>query len=107
MPLPKLAPSRLHRRFQELRQLLASRRRARLSATTLLLATLAAIALPTRTAHATAYFGDLHAHSALSDDATNPPEQFFRVARDVAGLDFVVLSDHDAFLTDNEFEILK
>ncbi|MEW6269217.1 MAG: CehA/McbA family metallohydrolase [Thermodesulfobacteriota bacterium] len=54
-----------------------------------------------------AYFGDLHAHSALSDDATNPPDAFFRVARDVAGLDFVVLSDHDAFLDDNEWEILK
>lgn len=53
------------------------------------------------------YFGDLHAHSALSDDATNPPDAFFRVARDVAGLDFVVLSDHDAFLTENEWEILK
>jgi len=58
-------------------------------------------------AHATAYFGDLHAHSALSDDATNPPDAFFRVARDVAGLDFVVLSDHDAFMTENEAEILK
>jgi predicted metal-dependent phosphoesterase TrpH len=54
-----------------------------------------------------AYFGDLHAHSALSDDATNPPDAFFGVARDVAGLDFVVLSDHDAFLTENEWEILK
>lgn len=58
-------------------------------------------------ARATAYFGDLHAHSALSDDATNPPDAFFRVARDVAGLDFVVLSDHDAFMTENEAEILK
>lgn len=60
-----------------------------------------------RDAGAAAYFGDLHAHSALSDDATNPPDAFFRVARDVAGLDFVVLSDHDAFLTENEWEILK
>lgn len=56
---------------------------------------------------AAVYFGDLHAHSALSDDATNPPDAFFRVARDVAGLDFVVLSDHDAFMTENEAEILK
>jgi len=59
------------------------------------------------TSHAAAFFGDLHAHSALSDDATNPPDAFFRVARDVAGLDFVVLSDHDAFLTENEWAILK
>ena len=70
-------------------------------------AALAAAMLPVRDAAAAAYFGDLHAHSALSDDATNPPDAFFRVARDVAGLDFVVLSDHDAFLTENEWEILK
>lgn len=71
-------------------------------------ATVAVTALLTPSvAHATAYFGDLHAHSALSDDATNPPDAFFRVARDVAGLDFVVLSDHDAFMTENEAEILK
>jgi len=70
-------------------------------------ALLGATASATREAGAAAYFGDLHAHSALSDDATNPPDAFFRVARDVAGLDFVVLSDHDAFLTENEWEILK
>jgi hypothetical protein len=58
-------------------------------------------------ARAAVYFGDLHAHSALSDDASNSPDAFFRVARDVAGLDFVVLSDHDAFMSDNEAEILK
>jgi len=68
---------------------------------------LAASLVPPCDAGAAAYFGDLHAHSALSDDATNPPDAFFRVARDVAGLDFVVLSDHDAFLTENEWEILK
>jgi hypothetical protein len=68
---------------------------------------LALAALSASHARATAYFGDLHAHSALSDDATNPPDAFFRVARDVAGLDFVVLSDHDAFMTENEAEILK
>ena len=70
-------------------------------------AALALVELFATHAHATAYFGDLHAHSALSDDATNPPDAFFRVARDVAGLDFVVLSDHDAFMTENEAEILK
>lgn len=68
---------------------------------------LALIVLAPARALATAYFGDLHAHSALSDDATNPPDAFFRVARDIAGLDFVVLSDHDAFMTENEAAILK
>lgn len=69
-------------------------------------ATVVALATP-QPARAAAFFGDLHAHSALSDDATNPPDAFFRIARDVAGLDFVALSDHDAFLTENEWEILK
>lgn len=82
------------------------------STRTTALATIAAVmivvvASDARRAVAAAYFGDLHAHSALSDDASNPPDAFFRVARDVAGLDFVVLSDHDAFITDNEWEILK
>lgn len=72
-----------------------------------LAATYALVLLASASAQATAYFGDLHAHSALSDDATNPPDAFFRVARDVAALDFVVLSDHDAFMTENEAEILK
>jgi len=81
--------------------------RGPLRALVLALVTLLAGAATARDARATAYFGDLHAHSALSDDATNPPDAFFRVARDVAGLDFVVLSDHDVFLTGDEPEILK
>ena len=39
-------------------------------------------------------WGDLHGHSNLSD-GTGTPEQYFRYARDVAGLDFVALTDHD------------
>jgi hypothetical protein len=85
--------------------------RARQAAARIVLTAVAAAALvgaaAPRAARAAAYFGDLHAHSALSDDASNPPDAFFRVARDVAGLDFVVLSDHDVFLTDNEWQILK
>ncbi|MFM8411673.1 MAG: CehA/McbA family metallohydrolase [Alphaproteobacteria bacterium] len=53
------------------------------------------------------FYGDLHAHSGLSNDATGTPDQFFVAARDIAGLDFVVLSDHDIFLTPDEWEILK
>jgi hypothetical protein len=53
-----------------------------------------AVAEPTR---ALIVWGDVHAHSGLSDDASGEPEEFFRRARDDIGLDFVVLSDHDIF----------
>ncbi len=39
-------------------------------------------------------WGDLHGHSGLSD-GTGTPEDYFRYARDVAGLDVSVLTDHD------------
>ena len=39
---------------------------------------------------------DLHGHSALSD-GTGTPEQFFTYAREVAQLDAVALTDHDAW----------
>jgi len=39
-------------------------------------------------------WGDLHGHSQLSD-GTGTPEQYFRYARDVAGLDVAALTDHD------------
>jgi hypothetical protein len=39
-------------------------------------------------------WGDLHGHTAFSD-GTGVPEDYFRYARDVAGLDVVSLTDHD------------
>jgi len=39
-------------------------------------------------------FGDLHGHSGYSD-GTGLPEDYFAYARDVAGLDFAALTDHD------------
>jgi hypothetical protein len=39
-------------------------------------------------------WGDLHGHSNLSD-GTGTPEDYFRYARDVAGLDVAALTDHD------------
>ncbi len=57
--------------------------------------------------HAAVFWGDVHAHSGLSNDATGTPDGFFTVARDVVGLDFVVLSDHDVLLTPNEWDILR
>ena len=41
-------------------------------------------------------WGDLHGHSNFSD-GTGLPEDYFRYARDVAGLDLVALTDHDHF----------
>lgn len=39
-------------------------------------------------------WADLHGHSGLSD-GTGRPDDYFRYARDVAGLDIVSLTDHD------------
>jgi hypothetical protein len=39
-------------------------------------------------------WGDLHGHSSFSD-GTGLPEEYFTYARDVSGLDFVALTDHD------------
>jgi hypothetical protein len=56
------------------------------------------------------YFGDLHAHSAFSapDIVGNAdPAEFYRIARDEIGLDFVALSDHDVFLTPEEWDEIR
>lgn len=42
------------------------------------------------------YWGDLHGHSNYSD-GTGTPEAYYRYAREVAALDFAVLTDHDHF----------
>jgi hypothetical protein len=39
-------------------------------------------------------WADLHGHSSLSD-GTGTPEDYYRYAREVAGLDVAVLTDHD------------
>jgi len=39
-------------------------------------------------------WGDLHGHSNLSD-GSGSAEDYFRYARDIAGLDLAVLTDHD------------
>jgi len=40
------------------------------------------------------FWGDIHGHSAASDGALSPDE-YYTFARDVSGLDFCSLSDHD------------
>jgi hypothetical protein len=42
------------------------------------------------------YFGDIHGHSRLSD-GTGTPEDYYRYARDVSGLDIAALTDHVDF----------
>ncbi len=39
------------------------------------------------------YFGDIHGHSGLSD-GTGTPEDYYRYAREVSGLDIAALTDH-------------
>lgn len=51
------------------------------------------------------FFGDLHAHASVSpcywkDCPYCAPDDFFRYARTVSGLDFVALTDHDHALDD-------
>lgn len=42
------------------------------------------------------YWADLHGHSAVSD-GTGTPADYYRYAREVAGLDAAALTDHDHF----------
>jgi hypothetical protein len=52
------------------------------------------------------FFGDLHAHSELSDGIRSP-EEILNTARDEVRLDFCALTDHDTFLTEDEWDTLK
>ena len=52
------------------------------------------------------HWGDLHGHSSLSDGARTP-EEYYRWARDVAGLDMIALTDHNWALNDEKIEKLK
>jgi hypothetical protein len=42
------------------------------------------------------YWGDIHGHSVLSD-GTGTPEDYYLYGRDVSGLDFTALTDHDSW----------
>ena len=44
------------------------------------------------------FFGDIHGHSRMSD-GTGTPEDFYRYAREVSGLDIAALTDHCDFGT--------
>lgn len=41
------------------------------------------------------FFGDIHGHTLVSDGSWGDPDDYFRYGREVAGLDFCALTDHD------------
>lgn len=55
------------------------------------------------------YFGNLHAHSNLSDgNKSISPREAYRIAREEGGLDFMSLSEHNHYLTTAEMsELMK
>lgn len=57
-------------------------------------------------ARARVVWGDVHAHSAFSADARGDARAFYERARDELHLDFVVLSDHDIWISRGEWQDL-
>lgn len=58
------------------------------------------------------FFGDLHAHASVSpcywkDCPECSPDDFFHYAREISGLDFVALTDHDHGLSDETWEAVQ
>lgn len=58
------------------------------------LARAAAASRPTAQANINVYFGNLHSHTAVSDGSGTPAE-VYENARDIAGLDFLALTEHN------------
>ncbi len=52
------------------------------------------------------YWGDTHGHSGFAE-GIGTPDRFMRWARDDARLDFVTHSEHDIWLDDHEWEVLR
>ncbi len=52
------------------------------------------------------FWGDTHGHSGFAE-GIGTPERFMRWARDDARLDFVTHSEHDIWLDDAEWEVLR
>jgi len=59
----------------------------------------------------TLYYGNFHAHSNLSNDATGPlsgpPGLAFQYARDEAGIDVLALTDHSHYMSASEYAQLQ
>ncbi len=64
--------------------------------------------VPTPTTTTRVFYGDLHVHSTLSlpdlSSGISTPEEAFATARDDIGLDFMAITDHDSFLTQEEWD---
>ena len=52
------------------------------------------------------FWGDTHGHTQYSE-GQGSPEHYFRFARDDARLDFVVLSEHDIWTDDREWQVMR
>lgn len=52
------------------------------------------------------YWGETHAHSGFAE-GQGSPDYFYTFARDDARLDFVGMSEHDHWLDDREWEIMR
>jgi hypothetical protein len=52
------------------------------------------------------YWGELHAHGGLAE-GLGTPTWYFRFGREDARLDFLALSEHDLWMDDSEWELLK
>ena len=51
--------------------------------------------VPAESSKKNLYWGDIHGHTLLSDGSFGDPDDYFTYARDIAGLDFCALTDHD------------
>jgi hypothetical protein len=52
------------------------------------------------------YWGEFHAHCGYAE-GLGTPEWFFRFAREDARLDFISLSEHDIWMVDEEWRVMK
>jgi len=52
------------------------------------------------------YWGETHGHTGFAEGA-GTVDNFFRFAREDARLDFMTLSEHDLWMDDHEFEVLR
>lgn len=60
------------------------------------------------------YWGDLHGHSSISDGTQNnetpkrqTPDDYYRYGRDVMKLDFLALTDHAEYISEDEWKELQ
>jgi hypothetical protein len=52
------------------------------------------------------FWGDTHGHTSMADGQTSA-DGYYRFGQDIARLDFLVLSEHDIWMDDSEWQLLK